>query len=96
MMKGIIRAIALGAFIQVVIGAGLSVWLFTHNNDMALQYSQMAERNANTYTDEVVRDQYNRLQLEQSRSREDMRLFVDKRVALKLSQAIKELKNEIR
>lgn len=87
-MKGIIRAIALGAFIQVMVGAGLSVWLFNHNNDMALQYAQMAERNANTYTDEQVLQQYNRLQLEQSQSREDMHAWVDRRIDLKISQSI--------
>lgn len=86
-MKGIIRAIALGAFFQVVIGAGLSIWLFNHNNDMALQYAAMSERNANAYTDEVVRDQYNRLQVERSQEREDLHTWVDRRIDLKLSQA---------
>ena len=85
-MKGIIRAIALVAFIQVVVGAGLTVWLFNHNNDMALQYAQMAERNANTYTDGMVRDQYNRLQVERSQEREDLHKWVDHRISLQLSR----------
>lgn len=90
-MKGIIRAIALGAFFQVVIGAGLSIWLFNHNNDMALQYAQMAERNAAHYTDETVRDQYNAVQVQLSQEREDLHNWVDRRIDLKLSQ-IKEIK----
>lgn len=91
-MKGIIRAIALGALAQIAVATGLTVWLFNHNNDMALQYAQMAERNANTYTEQVVRNQYNRLQLEQSQSREDMHTWVDRRIDLKLSQLPKEQK----
>lgn len=91
-MKGIIRAIALGALLQIAVGCCLTAWLFNHSNDMALQYAQMAERNANTYTDDVVRDQYNRLQIERSQERESMQQFVDKRIDLKLSQAIKEIK----
>lgn len=88
-MKGIIRAIALGASLQIAVGCCLTAWLFNHNIDMALQNVQMAERNANAYTDEVVRDQYNRLQIERSQEREDLHQYIDKRIDLKLSQALK-------
>jgi hypothetical protein len=91
-MNGIIKAILLGALLQIEVGAGLTVYLFNHTSDMALQYAQMAERSANTYTDEVVRDQYNKLQLEQSQSREDMHAWVDRRIDLKVSQALKGIK----
>lgn len=91
-MKGIIRAIALGASLQIAVGCCLTAWLFNHNNDMALQYAQMAERNANAYADEVVHDQYNRLQIERSQEREDLHKYIDKRIDLKLSQTTKEIK----
>jgi hypothetical protein len=89
-MNGIIKAIMLGVLLQITVGTGLTVYLFNHTSDMALQYAQMAERNANTYTDEVVRDQYNRLQIERSQEREDMRQFLDRRIDLKIDQAMKQ------
>ena len=91
-MSGVIRAVIFGALLQIAVGTGLTVYLFNHTSDMALQYAQMAERSANTYADEVVRDQYNKLQLEQSQSREDMHAWVDRRIDLKVSQALKGIK----
>ncbi|MEN5241434.1 MULTISPECIES: hypothetical protein [Pseudomonas] len=85
-MKGIILAIALGFLVQIVIATGLTLWLFNHNSDMALQYAQMAERNANAYTDEALRLRYNQLQLERSQERESLHTWIDKRIDLKLSQ----------
>ncbi|QXZ13019.1 hypothetical protein KVQ82_23520 [Pseudomonas sp. AO-1] len=92
-MMSIIKAILLGALLQIAVGAGLTVYLFNHTSDMALQYAQMAERNANIYTDVTVRDQYNRLQREQSSEREDMKSWVDRRIYLKVSQALGEIKH---
>ncbi len=98
-MLSIIKAIMLGALLQIAVGTGLTVYLFNHASDMALQYAQMAERKANAYTDmakqsmtEVIHDQYNRLQLEQSREREDMKNWVDRRIDLKVSQALRAIK----
>jgi len=95
----IIKAIMLGALLQIAVGTVLTVYLFNHASDMALQYAQMAERNANAYTDmakhsmtKVIHDQYNRLQLEQSREREDMKNWVDRRIDLKVSQALRAIK----
>ncbi|MFJ2429533.1 hypothetical protein [Pseudomonas sp. NPDC087804] len=91
-MKAIIRAIALGTLVQLAVATGLTFWLFNHNNDMALQYAQMAERNANAYTDEALRLRYNQLQLERSQERESLHTWIDKRIDLKLSQLPKEHK----
>jgi hypothetical protein len=92
MMKRIILAISLGFLAQIVIATGLTFWLSDHNNDMALQYAQMAERNANAYTDEALRLRYNQLQLERSQERESLHTWIDKRIDLKLSQLPKEHK----
>lgn len=91
-MKRIILAISLGFLAQIVIATGLTFWLFNHNNDMALQYAQMAERNANAYTDEALRLRYNQLQQQLSNEREGMHDWVDKRINLRLSQLPKENK----
>lgn len=91
-MKGIILAIGLGFLAQIVIATGLTFWLFNHNNDMALQYAQMSERNANAYTDEALRLRYNQLQLERSQERASLHAWIDKRIDLKLSQLPKENK----
>lgn len=91
-MMSIMKAVMLGTLLQIAVGASLTVYLFNHTSDTALQYAQMAERNANIYTDVIVRDQYNRLQREQSSEREDMKSWVDRRIDLKVSQALKGIK----
>lgn len=91
-MKGIIIAIGLGFLAQIVIAASLTFWLSNHNNEMAIQYAQMAERNANSYTDEALLLRYNQLQLERSQERESLHTWIDKRIDLKLSQLPKEYK----
>lgn len=86
-MVTVIRAIVLAAIAQVAILSLLVGYLFIHSDTMSQMYAAMAERNSARYTDQVVHDQYNRLQIERSQEREDMRQFVDKRIDLKLSQA---------
>lgn len=90
-MVAVIRAIVLAAIAQVAILALLNGYLFVHADNMSQVHSAIAERNAAHYTDEVIRDQYNRLQVERSQEREDLHTWVDRRVDLKLSQ-IKEKK----
>jgi membrane protein involved in colicin uptake len=89
-MVSVIRAIVLAAIAQVMILALLIGYLFVHTDNMAKTYALLAERNANSYTTELVHDQYNRLQVERSQEREDMRRFVDRRIDLKISQAMKQ------
>jgi membrane protein involved in colicin uptake len=89
-MNSIIRAIAVAAIVQVVALGLLISYLFVHTDNMAKTYALLAERNANSYTTELVHDQYNRLQVERSQEREDMRRFVDRRIDLKINQAMKQ------
>lgn len=86
-MVTVVRAIVLAAIAQVAILALLIGYLFVHADNMSQVYAAIAERNAAQYTDQLVHDQYNRLQLEQSQSREDMHTWVDRRIELKLSKA---------
>lgn len=76
-MVSVIRAIVLAAIAQVMTLALLIGYLFVHTDNMA-------------NTTELVHDQYNRLQVERSQEREDMRQFVDRRIDLKISQAMKQ------
>jgi hypothetical protein len=92
MMNKIIRTIALGFVVQIAVATGLTFWLFNHSNDMALQYAQMAERNANAYTDEQVMLHNNQLQLQFQAERSSLQEFVERRVNLRISQALKENK----
>lgn len=87
-MVSVIRAIVLAAIAQVMILALLIGYLFVHTDNMAKTYALLAERNANSYTTELVRDQYNQLQVEQSRERAQLHNWVDKRIDLKLSEAL--------
>lgn len=89
---GGIRAIVFSAIAQVAVLALLIGYLFVHTDNMANTYALMAARNANAYTDDVVRDQYNRLQIERRDEREDIRAWVGRRIDLKVSQALKGIK----
>jgi hypothetical protein len=85
-MVSVIRAIVLAAIAQVMILALLIGYLFVHTDNMAKTYVLLAD----SYTTELVHDQYNRLQVERSQEREDMRRFVDRRIDLKINQAMKQ------
>ena len=91
-MVTVIRAIVLAAIAQVAILALLIGYLFVHADNMSQVYSAIAERNAAHYTDEVVRAQYNAIQLQFQDERDSLHKFINKRVDLKISQAIKEIK----
>ncbi|MBN3964314.1 hypothetical protein IMW75_03315 [Pseudomonas gregormendelii] len=90
-MNGTIRAILAGAFLQILVGSGLTFYLFDHTTDMALRYAQMAERNAESYTDAAIQLHYNRMQIQFSEERESMRAYVQKTIDLKISQVRKPL-----
>lgn len=89
-MVSVIRAIVLSAIAQVVLLATLISYLFVHTDGTAQAYALLTEQSAAHYTDEAVRDQYNLLQVERSQEREDIHAWVDKRIDLKISQAMKE------
>lgn len=80
----------LGAFLQITVVAGLTVYLFNHTNNMALQYAQLAERNANQRTVDLIRIEHNELQVQFSDERSSMRDYVNNRVDQKVSQALRE------
>lgn len=91
-MVVVIRAIVLAAIAQVIILAVLVSYLFIHADNMSQVYAAISERNSAHYTDEVVRDQYNGLQLQFQSERDSLHEYIDKRVDLKISQAIKGIK----
>ena len=89
-MTSVVRAIVLAAIAQVMILALLIGYLFVHTDNMARTYALSGERSAKSYTKELVHDQYNRLQLERSQEREDMRQFVERRISLRIDEAMKQ------
>lgn len=91
-MGNVIRAIVLAAIAQVTILALLIGYSFVHADNMSQVYAAIAERNSAHYTDTALHDQYNAIQLQFQDERNSMHEFVDKRVDLKISQAIKEIK----
>lgn len=90
-MSNIIKAIMLGALLQIAVSTGLTVCLFNHASDTAQQYALLAEQNANRYTDKISGDQYNQLQIERSQEREDLHVWIDQRIDLKIHKAMKEV-----
>jgi hypothetical protein len=85
-MDRTVKAIFVAAVAQVCILSMLIGYMFVRTDDMALRYSQLAERNSA----QLVRDQYNNIQVQFSQEREDLRKWVDQRIDLKLQQALKE------
>lgn len=88
-MVNVIRAIALAATIQVLILGSLIGYLFVHTDNMAQNYALIAERNSNAYTSEVVHDQYNTLQREREQERDSLHAYIDKRIDLRIHEALK-------
>ncbi|AZC94215.1 hypothetical protein C4K28_1472 [Pseudomonas chlororaphis subsp. piscium] len=91
-MVSVVRAIVLSAIAQVALLAILVGYLFNHTNDTALQYAQLAERNAELRAAELVRIEHNELQVQFSNERNSMHDYINKRVDLRISQALKEIK----
>ncbi|MFJ3006149.1 hypothetical protein [Pseudomonas fluorescens] len=88
-MASVIKAIVLAALGQVAVLALLIGYMGIHTDNTAKAYAQLVERNAHFYTDESLRNQYNTLQIERRDEREDIRAWVDRRIDLKVSQALK-------
>ncbi|OPK06122.1 hypothetical protein [Pseudomonas sp. VI4.1] len=88
-MNGIIKAIAIGAMLQIAVGSFLTVYLFQHTNDAALRYSELSELSANSYTDEITRAQYNTIQQQFADERSSMKDYVEKRIDLKIDKAMR-------
>lgn len=88
-MNSVIKAVVMTAVLQMMVCTGLTVWLFQHSDNMAMRYSQMAEANANAYSDKLVQDFYNRMQVEQSREREQTHEWVEKQISLRIDQAMR-------
>lgn len=77
-MVTIIRTIMFACVLQIVVGAIFTTYML----DRAGTISQ-------SYTDNALRLQYNTLQLERRDEREDMRAWVDRRINLKIHEAMK-------
>jgi hypothetical protein len=88
-MNAIIRCVIITCVIQLVAVVGLGGYLAIHNSREAAYLSALAQSNAAFYTDEVSQRYYNRLQKELSVERADLHEWVDKRIDLKLHQALK-------
>lgn len=82
----IIRAIVLAAIAQVTLLALLVGYLFHHGNEMAMKYAAMAERSAESYTDQRAQGLYNEIQVQFYDERESLHAYIDRRIDLKLSQ----------
>ncbi|KPG99429.1 hypothetical protein AEQ67_09840 [Pseudomonas sp. RIT-PI-q] len=89
-MNAIIRSVIVACVIQVIAFVSLGSYIYTRNNQQAAYYAAMAERNAAAYTDDVALRYYNELQVERSDERAALHEYIDKRIDLKLRQALEE------
>lgn len=59
-----LKALVLCMVLQIVASLGAIAYLEAHNNDMAREYSLLAEQNARAFTSASVLDMYNQIQRE--------------------------------
>ncbi|MCF7533782.1 hypothetical protein [Pseudomonas petrae] len=59
-----LKALVFCMVLQIVASLGAIAYLEVHNNDMAREYSLLAEQNARAFTSASVLDLYNRIQQE--------------------------------
>lgn len=71
---------------QLVLIAGLNFYLFNHIQDEDRKYSLMAERNAIEVSSALTFKYYNQTIQDRSLDRQEMELWVDKRIDLRLAQ----------
>lgn len=79
----------MAAVLQMMVGTGLTFWLFQLSDNMAMRYSQRAEANANAHSEKLVQDFYNRMQVEQSREREQLHEWTERQISLRIDQAMR-------
>ena len=59
-----LKALVLCMVLQIVASLGAIAYLEVHNDDMAREYSLLAEQNARAFTSASVLDMYNQIQRE--------------------------------
>jgi hypothetical protein len=64
MMVKWLKALVLCMVLQIVASLGAITYLEVHSNDMAREYSLLAEQNARAFTSASVQDLYNKIQQE--------------------------------
>ena len=80
-MKTIIRAIMLACAIQIFASGVFATYMLDRANILS-----------QSYTDTALRLQYNQLQVERSQERDQLHEWMDRRIDLKLNQAMRGIK----
>jgi phosphoenolpyruvate-protein kinase (PTS system EI component) len=88
-MNAIIRCVIIACVLQIGAVVGLGGYLAIRNSNEAVYLSALAQSNAAYYTDATSLRYYNKLQQELSAERDDLHQWVDKRIDLKLYEALK-------
>lgn len=89
-MTNTIKTIVFATILQVGILASLIVFLTFHTDDIAKQYANMAEQNATAHTEMMLTHYNTDIQNQMNAEREDMHAYIDRRIDVKLIQALQQ------
>lgn len=83
-MVGLIRTVAVATLMQIIVVAGLVVYMSNHDQAIARQYAQTAELNSRAFTEAKVIELYSRISEERAHDREMLNLWLDTAIDRKL------------
>lgn len=88
-MNSIIKAIIIASVVQVVALCFATGYVYRQLTYEAAYFAALARSQAEVHANDVVLRFYNQLQKERSAERDDLYIYIDKRVDLKIHQALK-------
>ncbi|MCY1262216.1 hypothetical protein D9M68_42440 [compost metagenome] len=74
--------------LQIIAVCFMVGYVYHRSVGEAAYFAALAQSHSEVYTDAVALRHYNQIQQERSAEREDLQMYIDKRIDLKLSQAI--------
>jgi hypothetical protein len=83
-MKTLIRALAVATMLQIGATSCFTFFMIDHSSSAAREFSLQVEQRANEHTGAVVLDMYNKLEQQRNADRDEMKVFVDHQITLRL------------
>lgn len=86
-MKSVIRAVVIACSLEIIATVGLFSYVYERSNHEAKFFAAVAESNARMAAAELVLHHRNEVQQQFADEREQMKLYVDKTVELRINQS---------
>ncbi|MCW1242946.1 hypothetical protein OC610_00870 [Pseudomonas sp. SAICEU22] len=93
-MNSIVKAVIIASVVQIVALCFVIGFVYHRSTYEAAYFAVLAQSHAEAHADDVALRFYNQLQKERSAERDDLHIFIDKRIGLKIHQAFKQQEKE--